>query len=138
MKKEKIIFSCNDYVIMKLEDGILSYDCNHCGRSYLEEKNIKKHVIEHKRSRKFKKIEWNKNTATYANGSEAKIIGIAQITIGTTHWDSCRSKRDDKPWMACTNMIGVKRNLGNFKTEKEAIKIIEKAYKYWQKLLIEE
>lgn len=88
---------------------------------------------------KFRKIEWIKNTATYATGYSAK---IGKLTIGHTSWNSCRRKEEEeeeekKNWNACTNMIGIKERLGSFKTEKEAMKIIEKAYKYWQRLLTE-
>ena len=36
-----------NYKVVKLEDGMLSYDCEQCGKSFLVDADAKRHQLEH-------------------------------------------------------------------------------------------
>lgn len=75
-----------------------------------------------------KSIRWEKRTGQYASG-EALYLG--RWNVGGYHWDSCRTKDDERTWRATCALPGMKDNLGSFVSEGEAKEVVEKAVKHW-------
>ena len=73
-------------------------------------------------------MRWERDTSKYACG---EILFLGKWQVGGFHYDSSRSKDDEKKWKATSRLPGIKENLGHFVKDEQAREAAEKAVKHW-------
>lgn len=73
-------------------------------------------------------IVWKEPKHKYGNSMDAY---VGKYKLGGWHWDSLRSRRDPKTYLAKSYLPGQFPQLGNYETQEEAMEIVEYAIRNW-------
>ena len=74
------------------------------------------------------KLNWNRDTAAYANGQLGR---LGPFIVAHIYWDGCVSKGDPNPYKATCLLPGCKTNLGHYASADLAKANAEALVTYW-------